>query len=250
MNMFIFDAASVKLFSTASTARGSPVPSHLSRARKGRRELNKEDKLRRIKHAARKLFTTNGYDEASTRQIAGEAGVALGTLFLYAANKRDLLFLVVNDELEDVAIRAAAAVRADASLLENLLSGFRPVYALFGREPRLSRLILREMMFYEVGHQAKRFLQTRDRMMTLCSDAVRLAQDRKEIGSKDDPRKIGAVIFAIFQVEIRRWLTLRRVSLERGLTQLQQSLEIMTTGLDPTAGAFEIRDRSEQTPAG
>jgi hypothetical protein len=71
-----------------------------------------------------------------------------------------------------------------------------------------------------------------------------------EIGSKDDPRKIGAVIFAIFPVEIRRWLTLLRVSLERGLAQLQQSLEIMTTGLDPAAGAFEICDRSEQTAAG
>src|SRR5499427_5460958 len=97
-------------------------------AQAGKRELNKQDKLRRIADAARKLFIANGYDEASTRQIAVKAGVALGTLFLYAANKRDLLFLVVNDELEDVAIRAAAAVRADASLLEILLSGFRPVY--------------------------------------------------------------------------------------------------------------------------
>jgi hypothetical protein len=50
-----------------------------------------------------------GYDEASTRQIATRAGVALGTLFFYATDKRGLLFLVVNDELEDVALGAAAA---------------------------------------------------------------------------------------------------------------------------------------------
>ena len=121
----------------------------LAAVRTGRRELNKEDKLRRIREAARKLFVANGYDEASTRQIAVKAGVALGTLFLYAANKRDLLFLVVNDDLEKVADRAVAAVRSDASLIENLIAVFRPLYEFFGKEPRLSRLTLREMMFYE-----------------------------------------------------------------------------------------------------
>jgi AcrR family transcriptional regulator len=219
------------------------VQSNPGLARKGRRELNKEDKLRRIKQAARKLFTASGYDEASTRQIAVEAGVALGTLFLYAANKRDLLFLVVNDELRDVAERAAAAVRADASLMENLLAAFRLVYEFFGHEPRLSRLVLREMTFYEAGYQAKRFLQTRDRMMTLCAESVRLAQERNEIRSKDDPRRIGVVVFAIFQVEIRRWLTMRRVSLQQGMAELRQSLEIMIAGLGPTERAFEVRAR-------
>jgi AcrR family transcriptional regulator len=245
MNMFIFDEAAVKLLSTVLDHGGyGAVPTNPAKARKGRRELNKEDKLRRIKHAARKLFVANGYDEASTRQIAVEAEVALGTLFLYAANKRDLLFLVVNDELEDVAIQAVAAVAADASLLENLLSAFRPVYEFFGHDPRLSRLTLREMTFYEVGHQAKRFLKTRERMMTLCAESVRIAQGRNEIGAKDDPRKIGAVLFAIFQVEIRRWLTMRRVTLGPGLLQLRQSLEIVIAGLEPTPRAFDVRGRS------
>jgi AcrR family transcriptional regulator len=95
---------------------------------KGRRELNKEDKLRRIKSAARALFIKNGYDEASTREIARRAGVALGTLFSYAANKRDLLFLVVNDELENVAQLASASVRREASLPENLLAAVSHLY--------------------------------------------------------------------------------------------------------------------------
>jgi AcrR family transcriptional regulator len=209
---------------------------------KGRRELNKEDKLRRIKEAAHKLFVANGYDEASTRQIATRAGVALGTLFLYATNKRDLLFLATNDELEDVATRAAAAVRHDATFLENLLSAFRLLYEFFGREPRLSRLTLREMMFYDTGHQAKRFMKTRDRMIALCVDVVRIAQEKGEIGTKIDARKTGAVIFAIFQIEIRRWLTPRKVVVEEGVAQLRQSLEIVTAGLVPGPRALKLPD--------
>lgn len=209
-------------------------------ARKGARELKKEDKLRRIRDAARSLFIANGYDDTSTREIAVRAGVALGTLFLYAANKRDLLFLVVNDELEDVTLRAAAAVKAEAPFLENLLSAFRQLYDFFGREPRLARLALREMTFYDAGHQAKRFIKTRERMISLCSEVVRMAQEKGELATRGDAQQIGAVIFAVFQIEVRRWLAPRRVEVEQGVSQLRQSLEIVMAGLSPTARAFEV----------
>lgn len=200
-------------------------------ARAGRRELNKEDKLRRIREAARRQFIANGYDEASTRQIAVEAGVALGTLFLYAANKRDLLFLVVNDGLEEVAARAAAAVRPNVPLIANLLAAFRPLYEFFGAEPGLSRLTLREMMFYESGPHAKRFLNTRNRMIALCRDIVRIAQSRDEIGAGKKFRRAGEVLYAVFQIEIRTWLTSRRSTVEDGLQSLREALDVVITGL-------------------
>jgi AcrR family transcriptional regulator len=197
----------------------------------GRRELNKKDKLRRIKDACRTVFVANGYDESSTRQIAIEAGVALGTLFLYAADKRDLLFLVVNDDLEAVADKAAAAVRSDVSLIENLIAVFRPLYEFFGQEPKLSRLTLREMMFYESGPQAKRFLATRQKMTDLCRDTVKIAQSRQEIKSGDGYRRAGEVLFAVFQIEIRKWLTARRSKVDDGVLKLREALEIVIRGL-------------------
>jgi AcrR family transcriptional regulator len=207
---------------------------------KGRREHNKQEKVRRIKEACRKLFVANGCDEVSTRQIASRAGVALGTLFFYASNKRDLLFLAVNDELENVALRAAEAVRRDATFLENLLTAFRLLYEFFGREPRLSRLTLREMMFYDSGHQAKRFMKTRDRMIALCIEVVRIAQEKREIGTKNDAREVGGVIFAIFQIELRRWLMPRKVVVGQGMAQLRLSLEIVTAGLAPEPSALKV----------
>lgn len=198
---------------------------------RGKRELNKQDKLRRIKDAAKKLFIANGYDEASTRHIAVKAGIALGTLFLYASNKRDLLFLVVNDELEDVAAEAVAAIRSDVRLMENLLAAFRPLYEFFGEEPRLSRLTLREMMFYETGEQAKRFIKTRERMVWLCVEIVRIAKRRREIRPTVDPQTAGEVLFAIFQIEVRRWLTARQLSVPDGVSRLKAAVDIAVTGL-------------------
>jgi AcrR family transcriptional regulator len=197
----------------------------------GRRELKKEDKLRRIREAARRQFNANGFDEASTRQIAIEAGVALGTLFLYAADKRDLLFLVVNDGLEDVAGEAAAAVRPEASIMANLLAAFRPLYEFFGKEPGLSRLTLREMMFYESGAHARRFVNTRNKMIDLCKEIVRIAQSRGEIKTGQRYRKAGEVLFAVYQIEIRKWLAGRPSSVEDGLHGLGEALGIVVSGL-------------------
>lgn len=210
-------------------------------APKGRRELNREDKLRRIKAAARKLFIQHGFDEASTREIAIRAGVALGTLFLYAADKRDLLFLVVNDDFEAVTVRAADAVRPEASLLGNLLAAFGELYAFFAEEPRLARLALREMMFYDAGEQAQRFVRTRERLIAVCGTIVRNAQQKKEVRTKADPAKVAVVLFAIFQIEVRRWLTPPLADVELGLRHLQQAFEIMMAGLSPTPPAFRIR---------
>jgi len=57
-------------------------------------------------------------------------------VFLYAAAKRDVLFVVVNDGLEDVAAEAAAAVRPEASLMANLLAAFRPLYEILRKGAR------------------------------------------------------------------------------------------------------------------
>ena len=89
----------------------------------GQREKNKIEKLQRIREAARELFVKKGFDETTTREIAVRAGVGIGTVFTYAENKRDLLFLVANDDLDEVTRRAEASVSDDASCLENFLIG-------------------------------------------------------------------------------------------------------------------------------
>src|ERR1700691_3911612 len=113
----------------------------------GLRERNKLDKLRRIKKAASELFILKGFDDTTTREIAIRAGVGLGTVFVYAATKRDLLFLIINDDLQAAVEKAAGMVRADKPMLEILLRVFQAHYRYFGREPALSRLALREMNF-------------------------------------------------------------------------------------------------------
>lgn len=207
--------------------------------RPGLRERNKIDKLRRIKDAARELFIAKGFDDTTTREIAIRAGVGLGTIFVYAANKRDMLFLTVNEELESVTAGAEASISAKASLLENLIDISKRHYEFFGQQPALSRLVLREMAFYDSGTQASRFQTTRERLIELVSRSVQFALDKKTIASDETAQNIGWPIFCIFQVELRHWLSRDNPDLANGLSLLQRSLSLFIKGLNPARGALK-----------
>src|SRR5512139_37584 len=172
----------------------------------GLRARNKLDKLRRIKEAAEALFVAKGFDDTTMREIAVRAGVGLGTIFLYAKTKRDLLFLTINEPLEHVTHRAEAAVDPKSALIENLLGVARLHYEFFGEQPALSRLVLREMVFYDSGVQAMPFQTTRERLIQVFGRIVDLAAAAGEIAPQDDPLFVGWTLFCIFQVELRRWL--------------------------------------------
>ncbi len=226
---------------TAPTATKLPDPSDDPLL--GLREKNKIDKLRRIKDAARELFVSKGFDDTTTREIALRAGVGIGTVFIYADNKRDLLFLVANDELAATTSEAEASVRDDASCLQNLLSAFRLHYEFFGRQPELSRLMLREMTFYDSGRQADRFQATRERVIGLVGNIIRRAQECRLLRSREDPAFSGWVAFCIFQVELRRWLMSRDLDVDEGMQALRRALTLFMQGLAPAEGSLTMSDR-------
>lgn len=215
----------------------------------GQRERNKLDKLRRIKAAARDLFIAKGFDEATTREIAGAAGVGVGTVFTYAENKRDLLFLIANDELEDIAQAGESGIDRDVSCLANLMAFFGLHYAFYGRQPVLSRMMLREMTFYDSGRQAARFQQIRERNIRNVGRIVALAAEAGALRGKEKPDFVGWIAFCIFQVELRRWLTTKE-SLATGMAQLERALRAFMAGLDPTPAAFRAAAKKPEGRGG
>ncbi len=223
------------------SARAEPDRPEASAASLGQRERNKRDKLLRIKNTARALFISKGYDDTTTREIAIRAGVGMGTVFTYADNKRDLLFLIANDDLEATTRRSEAEVSPTASLIANLIAIFRNQYKFFAQQPELSRLTLREMLFYDSGQQANRFKLTREKLISLLSDVVNMAKSDKKIATDVDSREIAWMLFCIYQVELRRWLAGDALNLERGMEQLGKLLQIALTGVAPKSDAVELR---------
>jgi AcrR family transcriptional regulator len=204
------------------------------------RERNKSEKLRRIKKAALELFISKGFDEATTREIAVRAEVGLGTVFVYAETKHDLLFLIVNDDLRACVDKAAQLVRKDRSLLENLIVVLRLHYEYFAKVPELSRQVLREMHFYRSGKQAVRFSETRERLVRLLTKLISQAMAERLIYSVESPEFVAQTIFALYQVNIRRWLMNDGLDLKNGLDNVSRQIMLVMTGLSARPEAVAI----------
>ncbi|PRI10464.1 TetR/AcrR family transcriptional regulator [Leucobacter massiliensis] len=117
----------------------------------GRRERAKEDKRRRIMDAARTLFAEHGVGGVTTQRIADRADVAIGTLYLYAATKAELLILVQNqkfaDAIETGLTAANAAAGRGSDTIDVVLALVEPVVACIREQPENGRTYLHELVF-------------------------------------------------------------------------------------------------------
>ena len=144
----------------------------------GLRERKKLATRDRIRAAAAELFARHGYGAATMRQIARRAHVGLGTLFNYAEDKRDLVFLIFNEELNAITDVALASPRDAQPLVEQLLAVFRVHYRWLAVKPALARILLQELTFYSSVKQAATFHGIRKRLIDGIEDLIRREQKR------------------------------------------------------------------------
>jgi AcrR family transcriptional regulator len=93
----------------------------------GRRERNKQQKLERIVQAASELFSAHGVDDVTTQQIADQADIGAGTLFLYAKNKGELLLLVQNSHYEEALQKGTAAAAHARGCVASVMAIVGPI---------------------------------------------------------------------------------------------------------------------------
>lgn len=177
------------------------------------------------------MFLRHGYETATLRQIAKRAHVGLGTLFNYAQDKRDLIFLIFNEELAQLTEEALWAARAQESLLDKLVGLCAPHYKFYGKNPTLSRILLRDMTFYSEGKQAAEFQEIRNRLLSGIEGIVRAAQQKQQITSDEDAALIARHIFLVFAGALRWWIANRRPDPAEGLADLKRLFELQIDGL-------------------
>ena len=195
------------------------------------REKKKLETRERIRAAAAELFTRHGYAAATMRQIAGRAHVGLGTLFNYAADKRDLVFLIFNEELNAITDVALAAPRPGQPLAAQLAAVFAVHYRWLAGKPALARILLQELTFYSSGKQAATFLGIRKRLIGGIEQLVRTAQDRGKISAREKPAVIARHIFFVYSASLRWWIVARKPRPGDGIADLRRLLRLQIEGL-------------------
>jgi AcrR family transcriptional regulator len=124
----------------------------------GRRERAKRDKRARILAAARELFARHGVGGVTTQQIADRADVAIGTLYLYASTKAELLIMVQNAKFAaaiDEGLAASSTV-GGCDVVDGVLALIRPVVACVREQAENGRTYLHELVFGDPAEPYRR----------------------------------------------------------------------------------------------
>ena len=99
-----------------------------------------------ILDAATRVFASKGFNRATIRDVAQDAGVADGTIYNYFANKTDLLFGLL-DRLNDTERRPASlALAAEASIPEFFRAYLRERVEALWSNADLFRAVLPELL--------------------------------------------------------------------------------------------------------
>jgi AcrR family transcriptional regulator len=179
----------------------------------GKRARSKLEKRARILNAAREIFAEKGFAAATTQEIAERAGVAAGTLFLYAATKEELLIAAFVGAISEVAAKAESSLPAEAPVLDQLMHVFAALVA-YHRElgAGLSAVLLKELM-YGPGPdwtQGDRGAMRIDEMLV---EIVERGRSRRELRAGLDVPQITDMLFSIFHWQLSHW-ALGRVASE------------------------------------
>lgn len=197
----------------------------------GLREKKKLETRGRIRAAAAELFTRHGYGAATMRQIAARAHVGLGTLFNYAADKRDLVFLIFNEELNAITDVALAAPRPGQPLAAQLAAVFAVHYRWLAEKPALARILLQELTFYSSGKQAGTFHGIRQRLIGGLEALVRRSQEAGEIETQEKAALIARHAFFTYSASLRWWIAAPDPDPEAGIRELKRLLQLQMEGL-------------------
>jgi TetR/AcrR family transcriptional regulator, fatty acid metabolism regulator protein len=99
-----------------------------------------------ILDAATRVFASKGFNRATIRDVAQDAGVADGTIYNYFANKTDLLFGLL-DRLNDTERRPASlALAAEASFADYFRAYLRERVEALWSNADLFRAVLPELL--------------------------------------------------------------------------------------------------------
>lgn len=168
------------------------------------REVAKQATQRAVLAAARDSFEALGFEGANLREVAARAGVSAGTVLHYYGDKRGLLHAALFEELDAALDRSVAAAREHETLLAQLDTLTRGVFAYYKERPALSRVALKESLFADAPW-AGRFAAQAARVTQAVTQLAIAARARGELPARTDPTLLSVTYLSVFYFALIAW---------------------------------------------
>lgn len=201
------------------------------------------DKRERILEAAERVFARSGFYQSRVAEIARDAGVADGTIYLYFKSKDDLLISLFESRMERVNKRMAAAIAEAKTSTEQLLAVARTHLEMVRNTPELAEVLTIEL------RQSTKFMKeyANPRFGEFLKQIAKVIADGQQAGELVDtipPSHAARMIFGIIDELALAWLLSRGENFD--LAQASEWVGAMIIdGLKPRQPAPESLDEGQ-----
>jgi TetR/AcrR family fatty acid metabolism transcriptional regulator len=182
------------------------------------RDKNPEKRIR-ILDAALKVFATRGFYNAKVSEVAREAGVADGTIYLYFESKDALLIALFEDRMQRIIARANDEIaRSEGTVLDKIRQAIALHLSLVLDDPDLAEFITVEL------RQSGKFVKEYDNpkfteYLRIFRDLILAGQEQGLIRRTVDARLVVRAIFgALDELLLTLSLTHRNRSVDLNAT--------------------------------
>lgn len=163
------------------------------------------EKRARILDAAEQVFAKHGFFAAKVADIAREAGVADGTIYLYFKSKDDLLISLFESRMERVNQLLADGLAGITSPLEKLRAFVRTYLTLVSQQPSVAEVLtveLRQSSKFMKSYANPRFTE----LLRLLASIVTAGQRAGELDKTLPAPMVARMIFGILDELATAWL--------------------------------------------
>ena len=164
------------------------------------------DKRARILESAERVFASKGFFGSKVADIAADAGVADGTIYLYFRSKDDLLISVFEEQMSKVNEALAAAIARASDAVDKLHHLIRAWVGLVEKNPRATEVItleLRQSAKFMKEYANPRFADFLKLIAQVIDEGQRAGQLRAEV-----PAPVAArALFGLMDELALMWVT-------------------------------------------
>ncbi len=166
---------------------------------------NRNDKYERILEAAIKVFAEQGFYQSTVSQIAKEAGVADGTIYLYFKNKDDILIQFFRHKTRQAFEGFKKAVEEGAHALEKLRNLIRVHLETFQEDRNMA--VVYQTETHQIHRSAEAQIKEMSKMyLDLLSEIIKQGQTEGSIRKELHLTLVRGVMVGAIDEVINTWL--------------------------------------------
>ncbi|WP_412776562.1 TetR/AcrR family transcriptional regulator [Thalassospira lucentensis] len=184
----------------------------------------------KILEAARSCFNQFGFEKASTRAIAAQAGVAEGTIFSHFPSKEELVVASLGEHLAEAIERGLHTMEPDWCFVDKLMHIASYRFAQIAFQPGLWQVILQQVVFTPRKGAVQDMMQGSG-LLCAVTALIEDAQLDGELNPDIPVNVIRKTIMALFLFTIHQHISLQSFDCEDMCATLRELLEAQVAGL-------------------